>query len=423
MTDHLPEVRRLRDLGWGNRRIGTELGIGKDAALRLLKKIEMQNLREKGLMIDLESRSPLDLYKSACRALVEARDIVSVKDVADRALAIKEYGRLAADKTLEIDAAELRIEAEIKLGKMLLAAKDIGQVAVGRPKKCSYEEQFRVTLDEAGIDRKLSSRAQKLASISERAMGARLAAWRQAAEKGAGRVTVNLLRGAPINGARSIMGSRVEPDDSLDYFPTPPWATRALCEIVLPHIMGGDGHYFKWIGSVWDPACGEGHMSEVLKEYFEEVVASDVHFYNGNNVIDFFTNRPEVYESDFIITNPPFGDKTIPFILRAIELARVGVAMFLRLQILEGQERYGQIFKPYPPTLAAFFAERVPLCKGRWNPDGGTATAYVWLVWMRDRAPMAPFWIHPGQREALTKEDDRARFAAWSMPDNAEAAE
>lgn len=29
------------------------------------------------------------------------------------------------------------------------------------------------------------------------------------------------------NGARAIMGSRHEPEDSLDFFPTPPWATRA----------------------------------------------------------------------------------------------------------------------------------------------------------------------------------------------------
>lgn len=233
-----------------------------------------------------------------------------------------------------------------------------------------------------------------------------------------------LLRGGPINGARSVMGSRVEPDDSLDFFCTPPWATRALCEHVFPRIGPPPG----WLkhNSVWEPACGEGHMAEVLSDYFETVYATDVfdyghpkatilNFLGGSDIIDPLP--------DWIITNPPFGDKTIPFILRAIELARVGVAMFLRLQILETIERYEQIFKPHPPALVAFFAERVNLCRGRWDPDGGTATAYCWLVWMKDRAPMAPFWIPPGCRESLSKEDDRARFAAWSMPDNAEAAE
>jgi hypothetical protein len=299
----------------------------------------------------------------------------------------------------------------------------------GRPTKtaAARDAVLAPTLAEIGVGEKLSSRAQKLASISERAIEARIAAWRSGAESGTDRVTVNILKGGPINGARSVMGSRVEPDDSLNHFPTPPWATRALCEIVLPH-LGIVWDDTPW--RTWEPACGEGHMSEVLAEYFfGGVCASDIHDYgyrgtDGRTWIgtfDFLNHRP--MNCDWIVTNPPFGDKTIPFILRAIELARVGVAMFLRLQILEGQERFEKVFKPHPPTLVSFFSERVPLCKGRWNPDGGTATAYVWLVWMKDRAPMAPFWIPPGCRESLSKADDRARFAAWSMPDAQEAAE
>lgn len=32
------------------------------------------------------------------------------------------------------------------------------------------------------------------------------------------------------NRSTAVMQRRVEPLDSLDDFPTPPWATRALCE-------------------------------------------------------------------------------------------------------------------------------------------------------------------------------------------------
>ena len=32
------------------------------------------------------------------------------------------------------------------------------------------------------------------------------------------------------NTSSSVMQQRSEPQDSLDDFPTPPWATRALCE-------------------------------------------------------------------------------------------------------------------------------------------------------------------------------------------------
>lgn len=222
----------------------------------------------------------------------------------------------------------------------------------------------------------------------------------------------------PINGARSVMASRQEPDDSLDYFPTPPWATRALCEIVLPYVDHPWGHP---LNSAWEPACGEGHMSEVLREYFGEVCATDVFDYGQgrDRVWDFMES---ITPCDWLITNPPFKDDlTEKFILHAIDLARVGVAMFVRCQILEGIGRYERLWKPHPPTLIAYFSERVPLHRGRWEPDGSTATAYCWLVWLKDRAPMAPFWIPPGQRIALSRPDDRARFAAWSV--NAEAAE
>jgi hypothetical protein len=60
--------------------------------------------------------------------------------------------------------------------------------------------------------------------------------------------------------------------------------------------------------------------------------------------------------------------------------------------------------------------ERVPLCKARWDPDGSTATAYCWLVWIHGREPMPPYDIPPGCRKALTRSSDRRRFAAWSVP-------
>ena len=84
--------------------------------------------------------------------------------------------------------------------------------------------------------------------------------------------------------------------------------------------------------------------------------------------------------------------------------------MFVRLQWLESVGRYETIFRDHPPTVIAFFAERVNLCKGEWNPNGTTATAYIWLVWVIGTPPYAPFWIPPGQREALTYPDDAERF-------------
>jgi hypothetical protein len=218
-----------------------------------------------------------------------------------------------------------------------------------------------------------------------------------------------------INGARAIMGSRQEPDDSLDYFPTPPWATRALIERVLP-VIGVNS-----LGSVWEPACGEGHIAEVLREYVPVVHATDIHDYGYGDIFDYLGDEhdpDDVTGVRWIITNPPFDEKALEFALRSFLHAGDGVALFVRWQWIETVGRYEKLFKPWPPTLVCPFAERVPLCKGGWKPDGSTATAYCWVVWHRNSPswgmglPTLLHWIPPGCREQLTKPDDGERFTA-----------
>lgn len=212
------------------------------------------------------------------------------------------------------------------------------------------------------------------------------------------------------NGHRAVMASRRE-KDTRDFYPTPPWATRALCAVVLPRL-----EVLPSLWNAWEPACGQGHMSDILAEYFGEVLATDIRDYRRmGRRLDFLTDSL-VGPWDWIITNPPFS-LALEFTLKALDEARVGVAMFVRSQwAIEGVDRFDRLWRDRPPTLTAFFTERVNLCKGRWDPDGSTATAYCWLVWVRGREPMAPFYIPPGQRKALSRPDDRARFAAWSLP-------
>lgn len=229
-----------------------------------------------------------------------------------------------------------------------------------------------------------------------------------------------------IRSARAIMSSRQEARDSRDFFPTPPFGTRALLEVVLP-TCGFTSNQPPSIGRIWEPAAGEGHIADVLaQDYGLTVRASDIHDYGrGEQKLDFL-KVIATSEPDWIITNPPFSgttDRALAFTLRALDLARVGVAMFVRSQwINEGGERYEKLFRPHPPTLIAFFSERVPLCKGRWDPKGSTATAYCWVIWIKGREPMPPFWIPPEQRQRLSRPDDVKRFAAWSLPQE-EAAE
>jgi hypothetical protein len=210
-------------------------------------------------------------------------------------------------------------------------------------------------------------------------------------------------------GFTAVMAQRREPPDALDYFPTPPCATRAFFQHVLPAIG------IPTINRVWESACGEGHMAAVIAESVPCVVASDVFSYGyGTAPHDFLHDAP-LTMADWIITNPPFSI-ACEFTLRALEFAAEGVAMLVRTQWIEGVGRYEKLFRDRPPALYAPFVERVPMVKGRWDPDASTATSYAWFVWCKQSPAWSRiFWIPPGCRAALTHADDRRRFAAWSL--------
>lgn len=214
----------------------------------------------------------------------------------------------------------------------------------------------------------------------------------------------------------AVMARRKEPHDSLDDFPTPPWAARALIEeVIYPYFefqAGFDATITaRHLGTCWEPACNRGYMADALRPYFQYVAATDVHDYGyraGHDPRDFLFPDPQIKKFDWVITNPPFrlGQQ---FIERALEVSRVGCAMFVRTQFIEGETRYHELFSTRPPTIFAQFAERVPLFRGVVRQSGSkytdpatgkektasTATAYCWLVWIHGHMPAPPVWIPP----------------------------
>jgi hypothetical protein len=217
----------------------------------------------------------------------------------------------------------------------------------------------------------------------------------------------------------AVMARRREPPDSLDFFPTPPWATRALCSIVLPQIVN---RYGGWGSIVWEPAAGEGHMAEVLGEYFAGVKTSDIHDYGrGDRIGDFVgggLDRLQMHVvPDWIITNPPFN-QAVAFAQRAIAEARIGCALLLRTAWLESDERW-QLFRKSPPTHVAVFMGRVAMVKGRWDPSASTATSYAWFVWHRPAEHAGEtrlLFIPPDTKQRLTRDTDVARFGTDASP-------
>ncbi|MCW2242787.1 SAM-dependent DNA methyltransferase [Azospirillum canadense] len=208
------------------------------------------------------------------------------------------------------------------------------------------------------------------------------------------------------NTSHAVMAQRREPHDSLDFFPTPAWATRALCE----HVIGLFGHI------AWDPACGRGDMVRPLQEYALAVAGSDVHDYGaGFPVHDFLMPyTPDgIGCADWIITNPPFR-LGIEFARRALELADVGVALLVRTTFLESAERY-RFFTECPPAVVAQFAERVPMVKGRLDRTASTATSYAWIVWAKGHTDTRLRWIPPSRKD-LDRDSD------WPTESAAQAA-
>lgn len=149
--------------------------------------------------------SGLIKYNEACRALAEAKGVDEAKDIRDKAEAMRVYARQAKNRSLEIDAAEIRMRAERRLGEMLVAQKETfglnpgaaGAAGPGRGNKNAVPNENRVlplTLADVGIDRKLSSRAQKMAAVPPEKFEALIGGWRETIEAENERVSVDLLR-------------------------------------------------------------------------------------------------------------------------------------------------------------------------------------------------------------------------------------
>lgn len=145
-----------------------------------------------------------------------------------------------------------------------------------------------------------------------------------------------------------------------DFYPTPPEVTTALLEILdIPSEE-----------KIWEPACGENHMVNVMRKAGYEVIATDI-----QTGTDFLT--AECPECNWIITNPPFSiaDK---FIERCIEHKK-NFALLLKSQYWHAKKRL-ELFDKYSPSWI------FPLT---WRPDflfktrggGSPLMDVMWVVW------------------------------------------
>lgn len=137
----------------------------------------------------------------------------------------------------------------------------------------------------------------------------------------------------------------------------------------------------KFNDDVWECACGERHLSNVLEDYLYNVRSSDIIDRCGNEVYDFLQADNTTWDGD-IITNPPYKYAT-EFVYKALDIIPEGnrCAMLLRLQFLEGKERK-KLFQQHPPKIVYAFSGRVSCAKnGDFKSMKNGAVAYAWFVW------------------------------------------
>ena len=169
-----------------------------------------------------------------------------------------------------------------------------------------------------------------------------------------------------------------------DFFPTPRWATFALA----------DNESLK--GEIWECACGDGAMSQVLEETGGKVVSSDLHDRGyGDPGVDFLEASRR---ADHIITNPPYNCAE-GFVAKGTKLAKRKFALLLRLAFLEGANRERTIFSKCPPSRVWVFSERITFYPTGVEVKGSGTTAYAWFVWDKDAPNSTELrWFKPGYK-------------------------
>ena len=162
------------------------------------------------------------------------------------------------------------------------------------------------------------------------------------------------------------------------FYATPPWCTQNL----LSHV--------RFVGSILEPCCGQGHISQVLVQHGYEVESSDLVDWGYGAVENFFLRKRA---ADNIVMNPPFGN-ALNILRHAQRLCRRQMAMLLTTAHLSHTK--------YIPLLWPGLKLLIPLWP-RPKFQGNRPPCEVgWYVWERgytgDATVICPLPAGPGGR-------------------------
>lgn len=176
--------------------------------------------------------------------------------------------------------------------------------------------------------------------------------------------------------------------EAVDFYSTDPDCVKDLLELE------------QFGNKVLEPCCGNGNIAKVLTNAGYDVTATDLYDHGyGIAGVDCFEYTD--IDQD-IIGNPPYS-LTTEFIEHMLNELQPGhkMALFLKLQVLEGQARYQKIFSQGKLKRVYVYVNRVACYKNderyQKNEDGslkldkdgnpkkiGSAACYMWAIWEAD---------------------------------------
>jgi hypothetical protein len=166
-----------------------------------------------------------------------------------------------------------------------------------------------------------------------------------------------------------------------DFYPTPREAVEALIKAE------------KLPTDIWEPACGDGAISEPLKTAGHNVISTDLNNWQyGTTGVDFLMELKPLAPA--VVTNPPYKLAN-EFVIKCMDMKLPYFAMLLRLAFLEGKQRRAEIYNRQPPARVHVFSERLTMWRGdEEQPEGSSGfIAFAWFIWEQGNTDTRLSWL------------------------------
>lgn len=163
-----------------------------------------------------------------------------------------------------------------------------------------------------------------------------------------------------------------------DFYPTPAQYVRDILDRE------------KLRGSILEPACGDGAIIRVLREYYPKGLIGGFDLYPKNRDIPKRDFLKYSLQWDNVITNPPYN-QFLPFLEHSLEISKEKTILLFPLTYLSGKERFIRIYSRIPPSRVWVYSKRISLQSGEGAKN---RIDFCWGVWDRKSNNSELRWIY-----------------------------